>query len=115
MEKEQYYVALRETQQSLKRHPDLNPWFFSFLKTLEQQTGSLRKELLPPKQGTFTEREEAVYHAIERYQPVTIGFLERETKIKRPTLKTILARLKKQGVVEMEGERKGSRYRLKRS
>lgn len=111
--KQQYYVSLRQTQSTLKTKPDINPWFLYFLKVLRQQTQSLRENLFPKKPGTLTGREQQVYDLICSHQPVTIGFLERESKIKRVTLKSILARLKNEGLLAMEGERKGSRYRLK--
>lgn len=110
--KEQYYVALRQTQATLKSKPDINPWFVYFLKVLDRQTEFLRDRLVK-KPGALTRLEQTVFGLIQDHQPVTIGFLERETKIKRVTLKSILARLKERGLLRMEGERKGSRYRLK--
>lgn len=110
--KEQYYVALRQTQLTLAAKPDLNPWFLYFLKVLDRQTEYLRDKLLPQKPGTLTKLEQKVYDLIERHRTVTIGFLERESGIGRATLKTILARLKKRGILQMEGERKGANYRL---
>lgn len=111
--KEQYYVALRQTQSTLKHQPDLNPWFLYFLKILNQQIAFLSERMPSQKPGTLTKLEQEVYNLIAQHQPVTIGFLERESKMKRVTLKSILARLKAQGILLMEGERKGSRYQIK--
>jgi len=111
--KEQYYVALRQTQSSLKTKPDLNPWFLYFLKVLERQTHFLKDKLEPKKPGDLTKLEQKVLELIRDHQPVTIGFLERESKMKRVTLKSILARLKSKGILTMSGERKSSRYKLK--
>lgn len=112
--KEQYYIALRQTQASIKTKPDLNPWFLYFLKVLQGQTNFLKEKLVLKKPGTLTALEGKVLDLIQRHQPATIGFLERESQMKRPTLKSILSRLKKEGVVSMEGERKGSRYWVKK-
>lgn len=111
--KEQYYVALRETQRSLSSTTDINPWFIYFLKVLDQQTQYLEDQIVPKKPGTFTKLEERVYQVIKKHQPVSIGFLERETHIKRVTLKSILARLKKKQIITMTGEKKGSFYHIK--
>ncbi|MBI5298881.1 MAG: Fic family protein [Deltaproteobacteria bacterium] len=113
--KEQYYIALRQTQISLKTKPDLNPWFIYFLKTLDQQTTYLQKKLPASKPATLTSLEEKVLDLIHKHRIVTIGFLERESKMKRVTLKSILARLKQRDLIEMEGERKTSRYKAKSS
>lgn len=110
--KEQYYVALRPTQSTLKTQPDLNPWFLYFLKVLWQQTIFLSDKIQPKQPGTMTKLEQQVYDLIASHQPVAMGFLERETGIKRVTLKSILARLKSEGVLRMEGERKNARYWL---
>lgn len=111
--KEQYYVALRQTQSTFQAKPDLNPWLLYFLKVLERQTRFLSDKMEPVRPGTLTKLEQKVFDLIRDHQPTTIGFLERESNIKRVTLKSILARLKERGVLNMEGERKASRYRLK--
>lgn len=112
--KNRYYIALRQTQVSVATKPDLNPWFLYFLRVLQAQINFLQGKLPPQKRGTLTVFETRVLELIRAHQPVTIGFLERELRMKRPTLKSILARLKTAGVIMMEGERKGSRYWVKK-
>lgn len=111
--KQLYYVALRQTQSTFTTKPDLNPWFLYFLRVLDRQTQFLSDKLEQKKPGALTRLEQQVFDLIQNHQPVTIGFLERESKIRRVTLKSILARLKERGILAMEGERKSSRYRLK--
>lgn len=113
--KQEYYIALRQTQATLKTAPDLNPWLIFFLKVLEQQAGCLRKDLIPRKEGRMTALEEKVISLVGAHQPVNIGFLERNSQIKRVTLKSILSRLKKKGLIHMEGTRKGSLYKIRQS
>lgn len=110
--KEAYYVSLRQTQATLQTAADINPWFFFFLKALEQQTNDLQKKWMSKKTGSLTALEEKVLDVIRVHQPVTIGFLERNSGIKRVTLKAILSRLKQRGLILMEGEKKGSQYRV---
>lgn len=111
--KESYYVALCQTQGSMKTIPDINPWLSFFLKVLDQQTRYLADKLLPKKPGMLTVLEEKVLTLIQKHQPVTIGFLGRESAVKRVTLKSILTRLQKKEIIVMEGKKKGSQYRIK--
>ena len=111
--KDAYYISLRQTQATIKTSPDLNPWLIFFLKALGEQIGFLKKLLIPKKPGRLTALAEKALEAIRANQPVSIGFLERQTGIKRVTLKNILARLKDENIIEMEGSRKGSVYRIK--
>lgn len=111
--KERYYVALRQTQSTLTTKPDLNPWLLYFFRVLERQTQLLKDKLEPKQPGTLTKLEQQVFDLIRDHQPATFGFLERESGIKKPSLKAILARLKERDVLIMEGQRKSSRYRLK--
>ncbi|MFA4874523.1 MAG: Fic family protein [bacterium] len=110
--KEGYYIALRQTQATLKATADINPWFLFFLNALEQQANYLQKQWMPKKSGTLTVLEEKVLGLIRLHQPASIGFLERNSGIKRVTLKAILARMKQGGLIAMEGSRKGSLYRI---
>jgi Fic family protein len=111
--KQEYYIALRQTQATIKAAPDLNPWLIFFLKVLEQQINYLKKDLIPKKKGPLTAFEEKVIDLISEHQPINIGFLERASDIKRVTLKAILTRLQKKGLIQMEGKKKGSLYRMK--
>lgn len=111
--KDAYYIALRQTQATLGGDADLNPWLIFFLKALERQTEHLKGRIEKKGAGSLTALEEKTAQLIRAHQPATIGFLERNSGIGRPTLKAILARLQKKGVIVMEGERKGSRYRMK--
>lgn len=113
--KDAYYIALRQTQATLKRGADLNPWLIFFLKTLEQQIAALKTLLIPKKPGRLTALEDKTLETIRIHQPVSIGFLERQTGIKRVTLKNILSRLKNEGIIEMQGRRKGSLYKIKKT
>jgi Mn-dependent DtxR family transcriptional regulator len=54
-----------------------------------------------------------VIDLVSEHQPVNIGFVERASAIKRVTLKAILTRLQKKGLIQMEGKKKGSLYRIK--
>ena len=111
--KNQYYVALRETQRTFfLENSDLNPWLIYFLKTLARQTQFLESNLQFSKVGILTKNEQMVVDLIKLHQPVSIGFIERESGIKRVTIKAILRRLKDREIIVQEGERKVSKYSL---
>jgi Fic family protein len=111
--KEAYYVALRQTQATLTGNADLNPWFLFFLSALEQQVNILQGRVVLRHAGTLTLLSEKVLDLIRAHQPASIGFLQRASGIKRATLKAILARLKKDGTITMDGSKKGSLYRIR--
>jgi hypothetical protein len=106
----EYYLSLRYLANTLSGVPDFNAWFLFFLKVLREQCQKIEQDVLPRKPGTLTKLEDQVLTLIHYHEPVTISFLVRESQIKRPTLKSILARLKDRGTILMAGERKGSRY-----
>jgi Fic family protein len=108
-----YYIALRQTQATFGGTWDINPWLIFFLRTLERQAEHLKAGIETKSSGELTALEEKTIELIRLHQPATIGFIERHSGIGRPTLKAILSRLQKKGAIAMEGERKGSRYRIK--
>lgn len=112
--KELYYISIRQTQGSPKAAPDINPWFLFFLKTLNIQTEILKGKMISKGSGTLTNFEGTILSLIQKHQPVTIGFLERTSNLKRVTIKTILKKMKSLGLIEMTGSTKASSYKLKR-
>ncbi|PIR17869.1 MAG: cell filamentation protein Fic [Deltaproteobacteria bacterium CG11_big_fil_rev_8_21_14_0_20_49_13] len=112
--KELYYISIRQTQGSMKGTPDINPWFLFFLKMLNVQAEILKEKMVSKGSGRLTDFEDTILVLIQKYQPVTISFLERTSDIKRVTIKSILKKLKSLGMIEMTGSTKGSFYKLKR-
>lgn len=111
--KDAYYIALRETQKNIgSKTADINPWLNFFLNAIKAQIKTIEGKLIPNNIGTFTKIEDEVVRLVQQYQPVSIGFLERESKIKRVTLKAVLKRLKEKKVIVQEGSTKASRYSM---
>ena len=98
----------------MKGTPDINPWFLFFLKMLNVQAEILKEKMVSKGSGRLTDFEDTILVLIQKYQPVTISFLERTSDIKRVTIKSILKKLKSLGMIEMTGSTKGSFYKLKR-
>lgn len=109
----QFFTSLRQSVLSLQGEPDMNYWLLFFVKILSDEIELVAKKLSTYRPATFTILEEKVFQLIRENQPVTIGFLERESDVKRVTLKSILARLKGRELIQMDGQLKSSRYRTK--
>ncbi len=113
--KEGYYLALRQTQGTIRGEtPNWQPWLLFFLRALQQQKRRL---------ATKVEREKLVMAALpelavqiidhaRQHGRVTIGDMIRATGVSRNTLKEHFRRLQEQGHLVRRGTGKGSWYAL---
>ncbi|MGB9153849.1 MAG: DUF977 family protein [Alphaproteobacteria bacterium] len=113
--KENYYLALRQTQGTIRTDaPNWQPWLSFFLRALQQQKRRL---------ATKVEREKIVLAALpeiavqiidhaRQQGRVTIGDMVRTTGTNRNTLKEHFRRLVKQGHLKQHGTGKASWYAL---
>lgn len=113
--KEAYYLALRQTQGTIRGEaPDWQPWLLFFLRALQKQKRNL---------ATKIEREQIVMAALpelslqivdhaRQHGRVTISEMLRLTGANRNTLKQHLRRLVEQGHLKQHGVRKGTWYGL---
>ena len=113
--KEGYYLALRQTQGTIRTAtPDWQPWLLFFLRALQQQKRRL---------ATKVEREKIVLAALpelavqivdhaRQHGRVTIGEMIRATGASRNTLKEHFRRLVALGHLEQHGAGKGTWYGL---
>ncbi len=111
--KERYYLALRQTQTTLRSDAvDWQPWILFFLKALFRQTQSLSQKI---------ERERLVMSALpepafrilehaKEHGRVTIGDMAKLTGISRNTLKGHFRRLAADGLLTLHGEGRGTWY-----
>lgn len=112
--KERYYIALRQTQRTIRSaQPDWQPFLTYFLETLQAQKQSLAKKLegehqllksLPPLSLQILDLAKS-HGRLTNVQVVTL------TGANRNTVKKHLAALVKAGQLVREGQGKGSRYR----
>ena len=112
--KEDYYLALRRTQGTLKSElPNLDPWLRFFLRSLKHQKDSLamkikvdsRLEELHPDSLKIIEH-------LKVARRITTSEAERLTLAPRPTVKSRLADLIKRGFVIRHGKGRGAWYGL---
>ena len=114
--KEAYYVALRQTQDTLRAEaPNWQPWLVFFLRSLSEQVRRLEKKV---------EREKLVLAALpdlalqiveftRELGRVTIGETIKLTGASRNTLKQHLRNLVAQGHLHQRGSGRGVWYELK--
>ena len=112
--KEGYYLALRQTQGTIRTAtPNWQPWLLFFLRALQQKR----------RLATKVEREKIVIAALpelavqivdhaRQHGRVTIGDMIRVTGASRNTLKEHFRRLVALGHLKQHGNRKGTWYGL---
>ena len=113
--KESYYLALRQTQGTIRTEaPNWQPWIMFFVRALQQQKRRLAAKV---------EREKLVMAALpalavqiidhaRQHGRVTIGDMIRVTGASRNTLKEHFRRLLEQGHIVRHGLGKGTWYAL---
>lgn len=110
-----YYVALRQTQGTIRgESADWQPWLGFFLKSLHQQMRRLsvkmeRERLLA---ATLPELSERILDHARDHGRVTIGEMVTLTGANRNTLKLHFRSLVKDGRLTQHGAGRGSWYRL---
>jgi Fic family protein len=113
--KEGYYLALRQTQGTIRTAaPDWQPWLLFFLRALQQQKRRLAAKVEREKIIIAALPELAVQivdHA-RQHGRVTIGEMIRVTGASRNTLKEHFRRLVALGHLKQHGARKGTWYGL---
>jgi Fic family protein len=113
--KEGYYLALRQTQGTIRTDaPDWQPWVLFFLRALQQQMHRLAKKVERERIALSAMPElsaRIVEHAREHGR-VTIGAMATLTGTNRNTLKVHFRQLLGKGHLVMHGRGRGAWYAL---
>jgi Fic family protein len=116
LNKEAYYLALRQTQGSIRSDaPNWQPWLIFFLRSLAEQVRRLEKKV---------ERERIVLAALpdlslqivefaREHGRITIGDAIKLTGVSRNTLKQHFRNLVERGHLNQQGSGRGVWYELK--
>ena len=116
LNKEAYYLALRQTQGSIRSDsPNWQPWLVFFLRSLAEQVRRLEKKV---------EREKIVLAALpdlslqivefaREHGRITIGDTIKLTGVSRNTLKLNFCNLVERGHLNQQGSGRGVWYELK--
>ena len=113
--KEGYYLALRQTQKTIRGDaPDWQPWITYFLRALQQQKRRLEKKIERERLvlGTLPELSLQIVDAVKERGRVTIGEIVNLTGANRNTVKKHLATLTQAKHLTQHGTGKGTWYGL---
>jgi Fic family protein len=113
--KEGYYLALRQTQGTIRTAaPDWQPWLLFFLRALQQQKRRLAAKVEREKivLAALPELAVRIVDHARQHGRVTIGDMIRVTGASRNTLKEHFRRLVALGHLKQYGARKGTWYGL---
>ncbi|MDP9196668.1 MAG: DUF977 family protein [Pseudomonadota bacterium] len=113
--KESYYLALRQTQGTIRTDaPDWQPWTMFFIRALQNQKRRLAEKVEREKLmvAALPELAAQIIDHVRRHGRVTIGEMIRTTGASRNTLKEHFRRLHEQGQLARHGIGKGTWYAL---
>jgi len=113
--KEGYYLALRQTQATLRTDaPNWQPWLVFFLRALQQHKRRLAEKIEREKLmlAALPELAAQIIDEARSRGRVTMGDMIRLTGASRNTLKEHFKRLQEQGHIVREGMGKATWYRL---
>jgi len=113
--KEGYYLALRQTQGSIRTDaPNWQPWIVFFLRALQQQMKRLAKKVEREKivLSAMPELSVQIVEYAHEHGRVTIGEMTRLTGTSRNTLKQHFRQLQSKGHIILHGSGRGAWYAL---
>lgn len=113
--KEGYYLALSQTQRTIRsEEPDRQPWVLFFLRALQQQKGRLEARI--ERERIMLERlpdlSLRILDLARDHDTISNSMVVRATGANRNTVKKHLQELVEGGKLVMIGKAKGSRYRV---
>jgi Fic family protein len=114
--KEAYYLALRQTQGTLKKEKaDWQPWLLFFLRALQQQMQRLAKKVEREKLllSSLPELSVQILDQAREHGRVSIGDAVKITGASRNTLKEHFRFLTEKGYLAMHGKGRGVWYSLR--
>jgi len=114
--KEGYYLALRQTQGSIRTpEPRWKPWIEFFLRSLQQQVKRLEIKIEREKivLATMPELSVQILDQARNHGRVTIGEMVELTGTSRNTLKEHFRTLVANNHLELHGKGRGAWYSLK--
>ncbi|MBF0315206.1 MAG: Fic family protein [Oligoflexia bacterium] len=110
--KENYYLSLRETQNTFQaKKVNYDRWLYFFITVILKQTQIIQSILQKQSPvSAMNKNEQLVYEIIKSNHKCNIGFILDQVEMTRAGLKTLLKRLIEQRIIKVEGVGKGSKY-----
>ena len=116
LNKEAYYLALRQTQGSIRSNaPDWQPWLIFFLRSLAEQVRRLEKKVERERivLATLPDLSLQIVEFTREHGRITIGDAIKLTGVSRNTLKQHFRNLVERGHLNQQGSGRGVWYELK--
>ncbi|MFT3741541.1 MAG: Fic family protein [Gammaproteobacteria bacterium] len=113
--KESYYLALRQTQSSIRtEEPNWQPWIVFFLSALGQQMKRLERKVEREKMmlSALPELSVQILEYAREHGRITVGGMVKITEISRNTLKEHFRQLVGKGYLVLHGRGRGAWYTL---
>lgn len=113
--KDGYYLALRQTQVTLRTDaPDWQPWLIFFLKSLQQQKVRLEKKIARERLilGDLPELSVQILELCREHGRITVAEAAKVTGASRNTIKDHLKALTRAGHLQKHGAGRGTWYGL---
>lgn len=114
--KEGYYLALRQTQGSIRTEdPNWQPWLVFFFKALRQQVLRLSAKVEREKllMSSMSELSLQIIDHLKAHGRVSVGDMAKLTNVSRNTLKSHFKSLVDAGHIDLNGKGRGAWYSLK--
>jgi len=110
--KDEYYIALRKSQETFKTdHDTISPWLNFFLSVMQEQATKALSYLQEEKiEDTLSPKQYEVWKYLSEVGEASPGDIIKATGIIRGTVKQSLDRLVDLGKVRRVGLRRGTRY-----
>ncbi len=110
--KDEYYIALRKSQETFKTdHDTISPWLNFFLAVVHEQATKALSYLQEEKiEDTLSPKQYEVWKYLSEVGEASPGDIIKATGIIRGTVKQSLDRLVELGKVKRVGLRRGTRY-----
>ena len=113
--KDVYYLALRQTQLTIRTDaPDWQPWLLFFLKSLQQQKARLEKKIEHERLilGDLPKLSVQILELCRNHGRVTVAEAAKVTGVSRNTIKDHIKALTHAGHLEQHGAGRGTWYSL---
>ena len=113
--KEDYYVALRRTQRTIRTEsPDWHPWLSFFLKSMQAQVKRLEKKMERERLvfGSLPQLSAQILELCRQHGRLTVAAAVKATGANRNTIKDHLRELTRLGHLRRYGAGRGSWYGL---
>jgi len=114
--KDSYYLALRRTQQTIRREEqDWEPWMVFFLKTMAKQKDNLAVKVKEEQalRASLPALSRQILELAKTRGEITVKEIEDATGANRNTIKTHVKKLSDQHYLIQAGKGRGARYAMK--